>query len=284
MTNPHLVSTDWLAERLGDESVIAVDGSWHLPAAARDGEAEYLAAHVPGAVFFDINAVADLSTGLPHMLPSEAAFSDAVGRLGVGDGMTIVVYDGAGLFSAPRVWWTFRTMGARNVFVLDGGFPEWLAERRPTESGPSTRPPASFKARLDKRMVKSAADVAAALGNGKAQVVDARPAARFRGEAPEPRPGLAMGHMPGALNLPASALVDPDGRLVGDDDLKRAFATAGVDVTKPVVATCGSGVTASILALALESVGASAEGVYDGSWAEWGAGGWPVATGPAKVA
>lgn len=284
MKNPHLVSTDWLAERLGDPNVVAVDGSWHLPDAGRDGEGEYLERHIPGAVFFDINVVADTSTGLPHMLPSAEFFSDAVGKLGIGDGMTIVAYDGAGLFSAARVWWTFRAMGATEVFVLDAGFPKWLAEGRPTEKGPGARAPATFTARPDRSVVTSADDVAAALETGSAQVVDARPAARFRGEAPEPRPGLAMGHMPGSFNLPFQEIVGPDGRLAEGDELKRAFEAAGVDVTKPIVTTCGSGVSASIVALALEGVGASAKGVYDGSWAEWGAGARPVATGPAKKA
>ncbi|RXF74582.1 3-mercaptopyruvate sulfurtransferase [Hansschlegelia zhihuaiae] len=281
MTNPSLVSTDWLADRLGDETVVPVDGSWHLPDAKRDGEAEYLERHIPGAVFFDINAVADTSSGLPHMLPSPELFSDAVGKLGIGDGMTVVAYDGAGLFSAARVWWTFRAMGVGQVFVLDGGFPRWLAEGRPTESGPSARPRKSFTARVDVGAAKSADDVAATLANGSAQVLDARPAARFRGEAPEPRPGLASGHIPGSLNLPSGAIVGPDGRLAEEEELRRAFEAAGVDLSKPVVTTCGSGVTASILALALESVGGKLDGVYDGSWAEWGAGGRPVATGPA---
>lgn len=280
--NPHLVSTDWLAERLGDPGVVAVDGSWHLPDANRDGEAEFLDRHIPGAVYFDINRIADTSTTLPHMMPSAEFFSAEAGKLGVGDGMTIVIYDGSGLFAAPRVWWTFRTMGAKDVFVLDGGFPKWLAEGRPTESGPSTRAPKTFMARLDASAVKSADDVASALDAGSAQVVDARPAARFRGEAPEPRPGLASGHAPGSVNLPFSEIVK-DGRLVGDEDLLRALAAAGVDVTKPIITSCGSGVSASIVALALEGVGAKAEGVYDGSWAEWGAGGRPVATGPAKA-
>lgn len=283
MTNRYLVSTEWLAERLGDDGVAPVDGSWHLPDAERDGEAEYLERHIPGAVFFDINAVADTSSGLPHMLPSPEVFSDAVGKLGIDDGMTVVAYDGSGLFSAARVWWTFRAMGVEKVFVLDGGFPKWLAEGRPIERGPSARPPKSFTARFDAGAAKTADDVAATIASGSAQVLDARPAARFRGEAPEPRPGLASGHIPGSLNLPSGAIVGPDGRLAEEEELRRAFAVAGVDLSKPVVTTCGSGVTASILALALEAVGGKLEGVYDGSWAEWGAGGRPVATGPAKT-
>lgn len=280
MSNPNLVSTEWLAERLGDPSVVAVDGSWYLPDAKRDGAAEFLDRHIPGAVHFDINAVADTRTNLPHMLPSPEFFAGEVGKLGIGDGMSIVAYDGAGLFAAARVWWTFRAMGAENVYVLDGGFPKWLAEGRPTEAGLSRRTPAAFTARFDGAAAKSAEDVASGLEGGTFQVLDARSAARFRGEAPEPRPGLASGHIPGSRNLPYSDLLK-DGRLVADDELRRMFEAAGVDVTKPVVTTCGSGVTAAVLALALESVGARAAGLYDGSWSEWGAGSRPVATGPA---
>lgn len=281
MTNPNLVSTDWLAERLGDPDVVPVDGSWYLPDANRDGAAEFLDRHIPGAAYFDINAVADRSTNLPHMLPSPEDFSAAVGSLGVGDGMTVVAYDGVGLFAAARVWWTFRAMGAARVVLLDGGLPKWLAEGRPVETGPSRRAPASFTARLDPAAARTAADVAAGLQTHAFQVLDARPAARFRGEAPEPRPGLASGHIPGSLNLPSSEVVK-GGRLADDEELRRMFEAAGLDTTKPVVTTCGSGVTAAVLALALESVGAKAAGLYDGSWADWGASGRPVATGPAR--
>ncbi|MET0315104.1 MAG: 3-mercaptopyruvate sulfurtransferase [Hansschlegelia sp.] len=284
MTNPNLVSTEWLADRLGDATIVPVDGSWYLPDASRDGPAEFLERHIPGAAFFDINVVADTSTGLPHMLPSADAFSEAVGKLGIADGATIVAYDGAGLFAAARVWWTFRTMGVKNVFVLDGGLPKWIAEGRPLESGPSTRTSAQFTARRDSAAVKDADSMAEILAAGSAQVLDARPAARFRGEAPEPRPGLASGHMPGSLNLPFQEIVGADGRLKEEAELRAAFEAAGVDLSKPIVTTCGSGVSAAIVALALEGAGAKAEGIYDGSWAEWGAGGRPVATGEAKKA
>lgn len=283
MSNPYLVSTDWLAERLDDPNVIAVDGSWYLPDAGRDGPAEFLERHIPGAAFFDINAVADVASGLPHMLPSPLDFSEAAGRLGIGSSMSIVAYDGAGLFAAARVWWSFRTMGVETVYVLDGGLPKWLAEGRPVEAGPSRRKPAEFKAAFDRNAVKTADDVADGLASSAFQVVDARPAPRFRGEAPEPRAGLASGHIPGSANLPFGEIVK-DGRLAEDEELKRMFEAAGIDTSKPIVTTCGSGVSASIVALALEGLGVSARGVYDGSWAEWGAGGRPVATGPAKPA
>lgn len=279
MSNPNLVSTDWLAERLGDPTVIPVDGSWYLPAANRDGPKEFLNAHIPGAAFFDINVVADTSTDLPHMLPSPEAFADAVGKLGVGDGATIVAYDGAGLFAAARVWWTFRAFGVKEVYVLDGGLPKWKAEGRPLESGASTRAPTSFTPRFDPSVAKSGDQVAEGLDAGLFQVVDARPAPRFRGDAPEPRPGLALGHIPGSLNVPFDQVVK-DGRLAEEAELRAAFEAAGVDVEGPIVTSCGSGVSAAILALALEVLGSKAEGIYDGSWAEWGAGGRPVATGP----
>ncbi|MGA0531497.1 3-mercaptopyruvate sulfurtransferase [Hansschlegelia sp. KR7-227] len=282
MSNPNLVSTEWLAERLGEPGVIPVDGSWYLPDARRDGEAEFLQRHIPGAVFFDINAVADTSTGLPHMLPSPEVFAEAVGALGIGHGATLVAYDGAGLFSAPRVWWTFRAMGVEKVFILDGGFPKWLAEGRPVESGAASRAPTEFRARFDPSAVKDADAIAAGIVSSAFQVVDARPAPRFRGEAPEPRPGLACGHIPGSVNLASSGLVK-EGRLAETEELRRMFEAAGIDVSQPIVTTCGSGVSAAIVALALESVGSTAAGLYDGSWADWGAGGRPVVTGPAKT-
>lgn len=265
----HFVSTAWLAERLGAPDVVVVDASWYLPTMNRDGKAEHLERHIPGAVHFDIDAIADTASGLPHMLPSPEAFSSAVRKLGIGDGQTIVVYDGAGLFAAPRVWWTFRVYGVKDVKILDGGLPAWIAEDRPTESGPVERTPRHFTARMNHGMVRDLEDVRAALASGAATVVDARPADRFRGEAPEPRPGVRSGHMPGALNVPFGAIV-ADGRLKAPADLARVFAEAGVDPARPVITSCGSGVSAAILWLALETVGAKALGLYDGSWAEWG--------------
>ncbi|GLK80835.1 3-mercaptopyruvate sulfurtransferase [Methylopila turkensis] len=281
MTNPNLVSTEWLSQRLGDPDVIPVDGSWYLPTANRDGAAEFLEAHIPGAVYFDINEVADLSTDLPHMLPSPEAFAEAVGKLGVGDGATVVAYDGAGLFAAARVWWTFRAFGVKQVYVLDGGLPKWKAEGRPLESGPAARPAKTFMPNFDATVVRTGDQIAEGVDAGLFQVVDARPAPRFRGEAPEPRPGLALGHIPGSLNVPFDQVVK-DGRLAEEAELRAAFEAAGVDVSAPIVTTCGSGVSAAILALALEGAGAKAEGLYDGSWAEWGAGGRPVETGPGR--
>ena len=282
-TSP-LVSTAWLAEHLEAPDVVIVDGSWYLPAMNRDPDAEFLAGHIPGAIRFDIEEVSDRSSPLPHMMPSPEAFASTVRALGIGDGSKIVVYDGLGLFSAPRVWWMFRTFGARDVAILDGGFPAWKDEGRPVEEGPQRpRERRHFTARLDHSAVADRADIRRALESGSAQVVDARSAARFQGEAPEPRPELPSGHMPRSLNVPWDEVV-AGGRLKSPQSVRSAFEKAGIDLSRPVITTCGSGVSAAILTLALETMGRPARALYDGSWTEWASGDNPIATGPADGA
>lgn len=266
-----LISTDWLAERLDAPDVRVVDGSWYLAGANRDPKAEYEAAHIPGAVFFDIDEIADTETDLPHMLPSAAEFASRVGDLGLGTGDRVVVYDGHGLFSAARVWWMFRVFAHEEVAVLDGGFPKWRAEGRPVEDGRAMPRERRFAARVNTPLVRDLNEIRANLLATREQVLDVRPADRFAGVEPEPRPVPRLGHIPGSLNLPFDKLLRGEGTtLLPPAELARAFEEAGVDLSRPVVTTCGSGVTAGIPALALHLLGHRDVAVYDGSWAEWG--------------
>jgi thiosulfate/3-mercaptopyruvate sulfurtransferase len=264
-----LVTTDWLAARLDARDVVVVDGSFYLPAQKRDAAAEYLAGHIPGAVRFDIDAVSDHSQDLPHMVPTREQFAHDAGALGIAETDTIVVYDGFGMFSSPRVWWTFRLFGAEKVFVVEGGLPKWKAESRPLEAGAVQRPPRTFNAKKPPDVVASLRDVQTALTGNTAQVVDARPSDRFRGEAPEPRPGVRPGHIPGSLNVPYTKLIE-NGRLLPPAQLKQAFAAGGVDIDRPIITSCGSGVSAATMWLALDALGKQPRGLYDGSWSEWG--------------
>jgi len=276
-----LVSTQWLAEKLGIPGIVIIDGSWYLPALKRDPHKEYLEGHIPGAVFFDLDAISSHATDLPHMMPQPNEFASAMRKLGISDGATIVVYDGLGLFSAPRIWWMLKAFGARDVHVLDGGLPAWKAENRPLEDGEVIRAPSHFTARLDHSVLASRTDVQRALA-ADAQVLDARPAERFRGEVAEPRPGLRMGHIPGSKSLPFSLLLD-NGRMKSPEQLNAVLAQADIDPSKPVITSCGSGVSAAIITLALTVAGHKAGALYDGSWAEWGKPEGPaIATGPTK--
>jgi thiosulfate/3-mercaptopyruvate sulfurtransferase len=268
MSDP-LVSTAWLAERLGSNELRIVDATWFMPGESRTGREAYAAGHIPGAVFFDIDAIADHSTDLPHMLPGTTQFDKDVGALGIGRDDTIVVYDGSGLGGAPRVWWTFKIFGAKKVYILDGGLPKWKAEGRPVDSGPAQRTPKKFESELNTRVVAGVDDVQLALTSKSAQVVDARPANRFRGEAAEPRAGIRSGHMPGAKNVPVTELIE-DGRLIAPEQIKEKFAAGGVDLDKPIITSCGSGVTAATLWFALDAIGKTPKALYDGSWTEWG--------------
>lgn len=270
-SNSWLVETEWLAEHLEAPDLIVLDGSWHLPSEERDPRAEYEEEHIPGALFFDVDEIADTGSPLPHMLPSPEKFSSRMRRMGIGDGMRMVIYDAAGMFSAARVWWTFRVMGARDVVVLNGGLPKWKAEGRPLEDlPPRTRSERHFTARRNGALVRDRADMLANVSSQAEQVIDARAAARFAGTAPEPRAGLRSGHIPGSSNLPYDALLNADGTFKSVSQLEAVFDAAGIDRSRPIVTTCGSGVTASVVSLALALIGHPDAAVYDGSWTEWG--------------
>ncbi|MSR01173.1 MAG: 3-mercaptopyruvate sulfurtransferase [Gemmatimonadetes bacterium] len=267
-----LVRTEWLAARLGQPGLVVVDASWYLPAMARAPKAEYLAHHIPGAVFWDLDQLADPASPLPHMLPDPAVAGAQVGALGIGNDDAVVVYDGSGIqMTAPRVWWHLKVLGHRSVAVLDGGLAKWRAESRPTESGAVVPVPVPHSVDWHGALVKDLGAVLALVGGEEVTLVDARAAGRFEGRDPEPRPGLRLGHVPGARNLPFASLVGPDGLLLAKPELEQRFRAAGVDLGRPVVASCGSGATACVVALALEVVGHRDYAVYDGSWAEWGA-------------
>ncbi len=270
MNRPPLVSTEWLATRLEAPDVLVLDASMHLPGTGRDANAEYLAEHIPGAIRFDIDAIADKASSLPHMLPQPTAFSSMMRKLGVGDGMTLVFYDTVGLYSAPRGWWMLKTMGAERVFILDGGLPKWKAEGRPVEDGKVTRPERHFTARLHNGAVTGIDAMRAIVDSGSRQVLDARAGARFRAEVKEPREGLRSGHMPGAFSTPFTELLNADGTMKSNGDLSQVFLDAGVDLSRPVTTSCGSGVTAAVITLALTLLGHKDLSLYDGSWSEWG--------------
>jgi len=277
-----LVSTQWLEDHLTAPDVRIVDGSWHLPTDNRDATAEYKQAHIPGAVFFDIDVICDTASPLPHMMPHPTAFATWMRKMGLGDGSRIVVYDTTGLFSAPRVWWMLRVMGHEDVVVLDGGLPKWVAEGRAIEDLPPMPRERHFTTRFDSNLIRDQKQVAAALASGKVQVVDARPAARFRGDIGEPRPGVRAGHIPGSKSTPWLTLLDDKGALLPAAELAAKFKAAGVDTDRPIITSCGSGVSAAVLALALARLGHGRTPVYDGSWAEWGSrDDLPLATGAA---
>ena len=272
MSKSWLIETDELERELHAPDFVIIDASWHMPEEGKDARAEYSEEHIPGALFVDIDEIADTKSPFPHMLPPPEKFSSCMRAMGIGDGSRIVVYDNQGLFSAARVWWMFRVMGVEDVSVLNGGLPKWKREGRPLDSGePPVRSTRHFTARRNLDLVRDVDDVKTVLKDHSAEIVDARSADRFAGKVPEPRPGLRAGHIPGAHNLPFQKLLTEDGTLKPAKELEALFHDAGVDLTKPVIASCGSGITASILALALAETGHRRMAVYDGSWAEWGA-------------
>jgi thiosulfate/3-mercaptopyruvate sulfurtransferase len=281
-TNDPLVSTDWLAAHIKDANVKVLDATFKLPGVLPLPKDDYLAAHLPGAAYFDVDAVSDHSNPLPHMFPSTEQFGRDVGGLGISNDDTVVVYDSGSWVAAPRAWWMFLSYGHRNVRVLDGGLKKWRAEGRPVESGEVKPKPATFKASYDDKRVRSIEQMVANVASNAEQVIDARAAERFEGRAAEPRPGIRSGHIPGARNVPYNILFDASGAMKPLDEVRKAFVGAGVDISKPIVTSCGSGVSAGALTIALYRLGVTDTALYDGSWSEWGqAGGPAIATGPA---
>jgi thiosulfate/3-mercaptopyruvate sulfurtransferase len=279
---PTIVSTAWLASHLGTTGLRVVDGSWYLPGSGRDARAEYAGGHIPGAVFFDLDATSDPSSDLPHMLPKAEAFADRMAQLGLHDIDDLVVYDGSGTnLSAARVWWMFRVFGHARVSVLDGGMAKWRREYRPIEAGDVTLPAGRFSARLHPASVRHLSAVRANLQQPREQLVDLRSAGRYAGTEPEPRPGIRTGHIPGSKSLPHTGLVRPDGTILPLDQLRRRIRGAGIDLSQPIIATCGSGTSACTLILGLELLGCRNAAVYDGAWTEWGGRtDTPIETGP----
>jgi len=265
-----LVSTDWLEAHLSDPDLRIFDASWYLPDMNRDGRAEYDRGHIPGARFFDMDEISDLRSELPHTVPPTEKFISRMRAMGVGDGHQVVVYDGAGLFSAARVWWLFRLMGKTDIAVLDGGYPKWKAEGRPTEDMPPIMRDRHITVSRQNHLVRDVTQVASASKLGDHEILDARAPGRFKGEEPEPREGLRAGHIPGSKNIHYRTLLNEDGTMKSPDALRTVFDAADVDLSKPAITTCGSGVTAAIISLALERIGHSKHSLYDGSWSEWG--------------
>ena len=265
-----LVSTSWLIAHLADPDLRVLDASWYLPDMGRDARAEYGAAHIPGARFFDIDEISDQRSSLPHMAPPPEKFISRMRAMGVGDGHQVVIYDGHGLLSAARVWWLFRLMGKVDVAVLDGGFPKWQAEGRAIEDMPPVMRDRHMTVQRQAGLVKDVTQVAHASKLGEAEIIDARSPPRFKGEVAEPRPGLRSGHIPGAKNVPYNTLLRADGTMKSVAELRSVLQAAGVDLAKPAITTCGSGITAAVLSLALERIGHRNHALYDGSWAEWG--------------
>lgn len=269
--NNVLVSTGWLAANLDRSDIKVIDSSFYLPTENRDPRAEYEQAHIPGAVFFDVDGISDSNNPLPHMFPDEATFAEAVGDLGISNADTVICYDGGKTTGACRAWWMFRAFGHRQVALLDGGFNKWRAEQRATESGQVAASPTRFEAHFNQARVRSLDEVNSVIQQGHPeQILDARAQGRFQGTAPEPRPGMRSGHMPGALNLPYEQLLNDDGTFKSEDALRVEFERAGLQTDKPVITSCGSGISAATLLLGLHLLGRDDTSLYDGSWAEWG--------------